>query len=103
MESPALSMWNHRGPRVRGKRVELFDVCVWRKVENVIHDQSQSPLSKSLGLEEMPDEVGILRRPAELMTSIREALMGERSSGPRPCPGPFSGQNFLNKAVETDS
>ena len=33
-------------------------MCVWRKVETVIHDQSQSPQSKSLGLEEMPDEVG---------------------------------------------
>ena len=90
-------------PRVRGKRVGLFDMCVWRKVETVIHDQCQSSQSKSLDLEEMPDEVRILRRPSELMTSIRVALMGKWSSGPRPCPGPFSGQNFLNKAVETDS
>ena len=80
-----------------------FDMCVWRKVETVIHAQSQSPQSKSLGLEEMPDEVGILRRPTELMTSIRVALMGKRPSRPSPCPGPFSGQNFLNNGVKKDS
>ena len=32
--------------------MELFHTCVWRKVETVIHDQSQSSLSKSLRLEE---------------------------------------------------
>ena len=51
----------------------------------------------------MPDEVGIPRRPAELMTRIRVALMGKRSSGARPRPGPLSGENFLNNAAETDS
>ena len=69
---------------MRGKRVVVFRTCVWRKVETVIHDQSHSSLSKSLGLEEILDEVGILRRPAELMTSIRVALLGELSSGLRP-------------------
>ena len=29
---------------------------------------------------------------AELMTSMRVALVGKRSSGPRRCPGPLSGQ-----------
>ena len=69
------------------------------------HPRSEPELvvQVSLGLEEMPDEVGILRRPAELMTSIRVALMGELSSGLRACLGPFCGQNFLTKAAKKDS
>ena len=50
----------------------------------LINAQSQSSYSKSLSLERMSDEVCILKRQAELMTSIRVALMGKTVDGPAP-------------------
>ena len=86
-----------------GKRAELFsEICVPWTVETVVHDHSQSSKSKSLSLEGMSDEVCILKRSAKLMSSIRVALMEKCSACAHPCPGPVGGQNFFNKAVETD-
>ena len=62
-----------------------FDICVWRKVETVVHCHSQElGVQVSQAWKELSDEVGILKRPAGLMTSIRVALMGKRSSWPAP-------------------
>ena len=64
---------------------------------------AKAPSPSLSAWKEMLDEVGIPKRLAELMTSKRVALTGKRLSGPRPCPGPPSGDNFLNKAVKKDS
>ena len=77
-----------------------FDMCVWRKMEIVIHAQSQSSQSTSLGLEEMPDEVCILGRPAELTTSIRVALMGKTVVGPAPTTWSFQRAELPDQGCE---
>ena len=66
--------------------------------------QPEAPSPSLPALEGMSDEVCILKRPAELRSSIRVALLGKGARrARRPCPGPVSGQNFFNNAVETDS
>ena len=78
-------------------------ICVPWIVEAVIRGHRQSSDSKSLNLEGMSDEVCILKRSAELTNRILLVLLVKCPSGPRPFPGPVSGQNFSNKAVKPSS
>ena len=93
MANSLCTCFSAEGERPRCPRACRNIASSCRELGSTVNSVTGSSSSHEYQLSDKPERI-ILKRPAEVMTSIRVALMGKRSACPRPCPGPVSGQKF---------